>query len=255
MGLLDISGRERPLPTPEAIAKELRQHKEIYEGKMNQGFRSIEFTPFGSPLGKLEVLVRKLLLKLHNEKRLLGTDYDDQSNPTDVKLGLDTNQPLYVWDQLERADETGALVYYPKQFTKENHGGKTKTELLETTVLFPGWQASLVEDTALIPRKNKGTTMGGRRQLEAGLSPNDYLKKLLTDPTYAHESGQTPEDELTRLIRSLLKNGHVIHDYQNTIDSLNYLLAAWVPASEGVPSGSWYRLRCAMEVLTDNGFD
>jgi hypothetical protein len=241
MGLLDITGHERALPSPEAIAQELRGHKEIYEGKINQGFRGMEFTPFGSPLAKLEALVKKLLVKLHNEKRLFGTDYDQQGQTKEVSLDLDTNQPLYVWDQLEKADETGALVYYPKQFTKENHGGKTKTEILETTELFPGWSVSLVENSTAIPRAGKGKMVGGRKQLEAGISSNDYLKKLQTDPTYAHESGQTPEDELTRLIRSLLKNGHVIHDYQNNVDSLNYLLGAWVTASGVVPFGRWYR--------------
>ncbi len=241
MGLLDINGRERVLPTPKAIAAELREHKEIYEVKLNQGFKEMEFTPFGSPLAKLEAVVRKLLLKQHAEGKLFGTDYTGSGEGKETKLDLDISQPLFTWDKLTKADETGAMVYDVKQFTKNDHGGKTKTELLEQEAVFSGWHVSLVEDVAGIPRKGKGRMVGNRRQIEAGISPNDYLKMLLTNPAYAHESGQTPEDELTRLIRSLLKNGHVIHDYQNDVDSLNYLIDSWVPASGNVPYGFWVR--------------
>jgi len=241
MGLLDITGKERPLPTPEAIATELREHKEIFTKKLNQGFTDFRLTPFGSPLAKLEALVRKALLKHHQDGKLFGTDYDVQKQPKPVKLDLDINQPLYVWDKLEKSDENGSIIYYPKQFTKNNHGGQTKQELLEQEAVFPGWNVLLTENTPVIPRGGNGRTIGSRKQLEAGASPNDYLKTFLSNPTYVHESGQTPEDELTALLQRLAKDNQVLHDFGNNVDSLNYLTGAWVPASGDVPDGYWNR--------------
>jgi len=243
MGLLDITGKERKLPSPEELGRELKNHKEAIELKLNQGFTRLAFTPFGSPLAKLELLVQKKLLELHKAGKLVGVNYyDSNGQPQDKPLDLDINHPLYVWDKLDKADETGTLIYFPKQFTSQDYGGQTKIELLENTAIFPGWEVELLESSSFIPRAGKGKTTGGRKQLEAGLAPNEYLSKLKEETEHVDESGQIPEDELTELLRSLMGNGRVIHDFQNNMDSINYHLGAWVPASGGLLIGSWSRL-------------
>jgi len=242
MGLRDINGVGRPFPNPDQITAEVRRHKEVIEHKLNQGFIRLGITPLGARLSEGNKLVGKKLLELHKIGKLLGTNYDESGQPRGTKLDLDTNQPLYVWDALEQADENGKLVYFPTQFTSQNHGGKTKTELLEDPHNpFPGWEVQLLPATPFIPRAGKGRTIGGRKELEAGKSPNAYLAQLSAETAYANESGQTPEDEQIELLRSLYATGHVIHDYANNADSINYHLGAWVPSSGNVPYGLWHR--------------
>src|SRR6185503_866684 len=119
--------------------------------------------------------------------RLFATK-ENQTDP-DVPLELDTNDPLYTWEAYENADVTGELVYFPTAFDQTNHGGKTKAQLLAENK--QGWDIILLEDMPNLPAKRAGKTKGGRKQLEAGASSNEYLEAIKTQAMYQHESGFT----------------------------------------------------------------
>ncbi len=242
-GILDISGTERPVPELDDIKQAVLKNKEFYHQKWEQGFTELEMTPFGLPLSTLVARGRETILKHHKEGRLFQTKKNqaDQSEAL-VPLDLDTDQPLFVWEKLNEADELGTMVYDPKQFTGENHGGRTKRDILKEQEAspFPGFLVSFQEKSVNIPRQGKGRTVGGRIQLEANQTPSEYLKKLQTETVYQGESGETPEEWLIRLMTSLTQTGQVIDDYQGH-GSLNYLTGAWVPASGVVPSAYWDR--------------
>src|SRR3989338_3378524 len=149
------------------------------------------------------------------------------------------------------ADTTGALVYHPQEFSRKNHRGTTKRELLTSA---GGWHIQLIEDLPNIPRKDQGKTIGGRPRLDtAGSSitpyikqgktvpsPQEYLTALHQDPRYRHEHGMTPEDQLAYAILHLEQTNQVIDNYQGN-GSISYQLGAYFPASGAVPYACWYR--------------
>lgn len=96
MGIRGIDGKEYPIPSKDKIREEILSNREKYEAKMKQGFTQIQFTPFGVPLEKLTTILEQRILSHYKEGKLLAT----KDNPTDpdVKLELDTNQPLFKWD-------------------------------------------------------------------------------------------------------------------------------------------------------------
>ena len=210
--------------------------------KLEQGFTNLLIVPFGYSTESLANKQKELILKHHQAKKLL----DRQGN----KLDLNINEPLYLWDSL-KTDTTGGVVYYPTSFDKETHGGITKQELLTPTTPhalskspFPGFHVLLIKLDLKIPRAGDATTTGGRSDLEAGQTPNNYLA-LLQDPEspYHNELGLTPEDSMTLFMRTLHTTNTAMDDYENpdTKDSLNYHLAAYVPASVNVPGSGWSR--------------
>jgi hypothetical protein len=148
------------------------------------------------------------------------------------------------------SDKTGKLVYFPKEFSSQNHRGLTKKQLLEEQ---GGFLVSLIEDLSDIPRATTDPkeiaqrTKGGRRQLEAGKSPKDYLKLMQRETDeegkpnpYRHESGWTPEEWLTYAILRLEKTGQVLDDYHGK-GSMSYQTGTYFPASGSVPGARWRR--------------
>jgi len=183
------------------------------------------------PIVTLADRLKREIVKHHTEGTLTAPG-------THEALELDTKQPLYIWDQLQGADESGELKYYPKEFSKNNHGGLTKQELIEKTKdsAFPGFIVTLSEPTE-IPAEGKGTTLGTRPQLEAHHTPNEYLKTL-KDPTYHHEQGETIEGWMARFLTHLHTRNEVIDDWQGA-GKLNYLTGNYHAASGRVPRGCW----------------
>ncbi|MBU1167025.1 hypothetical protein KKC60_01285, partial [Patescibacteria group bacterium] len=202
IGIVGTDGKECPLPSEEQIKAEILktpETKELFETKMKQGFTELEITPFGLPLERLIDVAKRSILKHHKEGKLFATkkNQDDESEPLEP-LELDENEPFYVWEELKDADTNGALVYYPKEFSK-NHQGQTKQELLEDSKdsPFSGFNVYLREKDINIPREGQGQIQGGRSQLETGKSSEDYPNLLQAQQEYQHESGQTLEDWLT----------------------------------------------------------
>jgi len=116
--ILGIDGKKYPIPTLEQIAARLFERREELKTKHDQGFTKLLLVPFGMSLDALIEVLKQFLLK-HKK------DHPD--------FELDTNEPLYTLEDYQGADigDSPRLVYYPQSFTKEDHGGKTKMEVLE----------------------------------------------------------------------------------------------------------------------------
>ena len=246
LGIEGVDGKEYPIPTQEQINERMEANKELVEKKSEQGFKKLLLVPFGMKLSDLTDAYKASILRHNSEGRLFSTkkNPDDQSEQP-VPLPLDKNKPLYVWDGYNDADVNGKLVYFPVEFS-ENHQGRTKQEILEEGEggETPGWNIILIEDMPDIPRKTKGKVTGGRKQFEAGDTPNNYLKALKDSEkggTYQNEDGMTPEDQLIYSIVHLEETDQVIDDWQGN-GAVSYQLGAYFPASGSVPSAFWYRV-------------
>ncbi|HOX40812.1 MAG TPA: AAA family ATPase [bacterium] len=231
-GIIDINGRECPLPTMETVMAQLAEKQEIIAPKIEQGFNKLLLVPFGKSLDQLIQVSKQRILEHKRQNKLLGTD--------GTALDLDTSEPIWVWDQYPSADRQGKIVYNPTAYTQNNHGGQTKAEILADSSVTPGWQIQLVEDMPDIPRANNGKNISGRAQPEAGKTPNEYLRTQQTEPVYTNEQFFTPESWITYFISHLEETDQVIDDYQGR-GSVRYLGAAWFPSASYVPYAYWNR--------------
>ena len=237
LGIRGIDGKEYPVPKPEEILKQLEAKKEMILEKMEQGFIKLIIEPFAYSFDALSEKYKKAIVQHHKDGKLLAT----KENPTDPdeKLELDTNQPLWRWeDGYSKCDTEDKIVYFPKEFSK-NHGGKTKKELLASDS-SNAWRIWLVEDMPNIPREGKGKEVGKRHQLEANKSPTEYLKLLQTKSEYKNESGLTPEADIMYALTNLEETNQVTNDYQGK-GLLSYQIGAYFPSSGYVPYSYWNR--------------
>lgn len=234
VGVVVTDGKEVwecPTPKWELIKAEIEQRPELEE-KIEQGFTVLQLTPLLTQQEFITILEAQL--KKHKEEgKLFGSD--------GMPLELDTNQPVYLYDQFRNADLNGSMRYYPQKFDKNDPGGMTKAELIKQSLNspFPGWEASLIE-SGEIPARGKGKTIKGRKQPEAGASSIDYLKLLQTNPTHRHETGKIPESWLAEFIMRLHIKNQVLGDWQG-IGKAELLIGTYHPSSDFVPYGYWYR--------------
>jgi len=187
----------------------MAERKELLLKKKEQGFTELLISPFGMSLKELINRTRKLILEKHKQKKLLGTD--------GYKLDLNQDESVYTTDDYEQgnADNSGELIYDIKKYDINFHGGKTKKEILENIDKkenFLGYHVMLIEDLPDLP--TKGKVKAGRKQLEANMSPEQYLELLKKKDQYRGETGLTPEDQLSYLIYYLKKNNQVIDDWE-----------------------------------------
>src|SRR3989344_5405008 len=238
LGIRGIDGKEYPVPKPEEILKQLEAKKEMILEKMEQGFIKLIIEPFAYSFDALSEKYKKAIVQHHKDGKLLAT----KENPTDPdeKLELDTNQPLWRWeDGYSKCDTEDKIVYFPKEFGA-NHGGKTKKELLASDS-SNAWRIWLVEDMPNIPREGKGKEVGKRHQLEANKQPKEYLELFRTKSEYKNESGLTPEADILYALTNLEEKNQVINDYQGK-GLLSYQIGAYFPSSGYVPSSCWFRV-------------
>jgi len=227
LGMYDINNQECPIPDYEEILKRLEAKAELLEKKRKQGFTELLLVPIGTPLSFLIDRTRDLIVKKHKQGKLLGTDGQ--------KLELDENQPVYVDDEYQDADIKGNIVYFPQKFDKANHGGKTKEELIKET---GGWQIEIIEDMPDLPAEEKGKAVGGRKQLEANQSPEQYLKKIQSDKQYEGEALSTPEAQLSYFMQYLQKHDQAIDDWQGKGKAC-WNAGAFFKGAGLVPCGGW----------------
>lgn len=229
-GIIGIDGREYPIPTLEQVEAKLAERAELVETKAEQGFTKLLLVPFGMSLDKL---VRKygqaLTRQADSSAGLVSSD--------GTSLELDKNTPVYVSYSWQGTDASGEMVYYPKDFTPDGHGGTTKSELIASG---EAWQVMLVEDMVDIPANGAGQELAGRGQLEADTSPRGYLEILGSTPAYNGESGLTPEAWLTLALTRLDESGKVLDDWGGR-GKVNYLLGAYNPLTGYLPFGYWAR--------------
>jgi hypothetical protein len=239
-----VDNIEYPVPDYHEILERIEANREMLSLKAEQGFTKILLTPFGYSMEDLIAKYKETIREKATQRKdgkLLATG-GNPDNPTDL-LEVDMNAPVY--NTSEYTD--GSMVYGVKEFSA-NHQGKTKQELL---ALDPAnaWSIDLIEDMPNIPRAGQGQEVGGRHQLEAGKSPNEYLQTLQT-PQYLNEEGLTPEAEMMLAIYHLQATGEVSNDYDGK-GSISLNLGAYMSSGD-VPCSFWGRYRRRAYL---NGYD
>jgi len=234
MGIKGIDNKEYAFPTEQEIVKRMRENKETLKTKTEQGFNQLLVVPFGMKLDDLIEKYKQVILKHHKQGKLLATK-ENPSDP-DKPLELDENEPVWAWEKYQGADISGELVYFPKEFS-QNHKGKTKQDILKEK---GGFSILLIENLPNIPRKDKGKDIRGRKQLEAGKTPNQYLETLKTNPDCENETGMTPEEQIIYAIKHLEQTNQVIDDYFGK-GSASYQLGTFFAADGYVPYAGWDR--------------
>jgi hypothetical protein len=158
-----------------------------------------------------------------------------------MPVRVNAEKQVWIWDTLREALDTDELVYFPQEYST-NHRGQTKLEVVNNGRIcaVPGWSVGLVESLPIMPQQGRGKTLGGRRQLEIGSSPRDYLLTLQTQ-AYQGETGKTLEDFITRFLTHL----ETTNEVSNDVDDKNavWCLAQYLRVSYGdlVPTGRWIR--------------
>src|SRR5260370_20465295 len=99
-----------------------------------------------------------------------------------IAVRVNTEKQVWIWDTLRQAIDTDELVCFPQAYAS-NHRGQTKLEVVNNGRIcaVPDWSVGLVESLPIMPQQDRGKTVGGRRQLEIGYSPREYLKTLQTE--------------------------------------------------------------------------
>ncbi len=238
-GLIGIDGKEYPVPTQEQVVELFAAHSELVARKVPQGFDRLELTPLAMPLPSLFDLMNAAILKHAAEGKIYQTRPSVSEPLTPVRVNKE--KQVWIWDALRQAIATDELAYFPQAYSSAQRG-QTKSEVIHDGRIcaFPGWSVGLVECFPIMPEQGQGRTLGGRRQLETGSSPNEYLQ-ILQSEAYQGETGKTLEDFITRFLTHL----ETTNEVSNDVDDNNALwcLAQYVriPYAECVPTGRWHR--------------
>ena len=236
-GIIGQDNKEYIVPTLDEILERMNKNIEKYNTKIEQGFTKLLIVPFAKKLydpednTSLTEIHKKTILDKYNNNQLFSTNGD--------KLGLDTNELLWVWKEGYSQDDEN-IIYFPKQFDPKNHGGKTKSQLLQEDQL--GFQILLLEENIDIPAEKEGQPISNRDQLEVNLNPEEYLEKIQTEAQYQHEQGLTTEAWLTLAITHLHKHNQVIDDWKGSGKAC-YNTATYFLSSSNVSRGSWNQVR------------
>ena len=238
------------IPTWNIVKESLQKNKEIIQEKHAQGFTKMLVVPFGYDL---KTMAERFKVKVRELDETVGI-FGAGGEKVEFKKE-DEDYPVYIWDGWDE----NQLVYYPKQYTKEDHGGLTKDDAIK---INGAWQICFVEDMPVIPLEGKD--VGGRRQIDRrgscikGQAQTPMIKdfkeamdnlelepgkRQLKEPTgYSHEKGQTPEQYLWMQLTSLLaKEKPVLMDYENNEYRGTYLIECFSVSSRDVPFANWYR--------------
>ena len=239
-GVVGIDGDEYPAPTEAQTLTLFERDADLIEEKRAQGFTRLLLTPIAMPLPRLIDHVNAYVNKRSEQGPIIRTKRD-HGDP-DVAVEPSSKEPVWIWERVGRALDTPEVVYFPTAYEKQDHGGQSKDEVVHDPrrCVVPGWSVGLVEDIPIMPRKGGGEVVGGRRQLEAGSTPRDYLETLLSPP-YRRETGWTMEDMLTHFLTVLHATGQVSHDRSdgNALWLLGMYMPTLMPKALVVPTGHW----------------
>lgn len=236
-GIVGVDGAAYPAPTLDQVLELLERSEELVETKAEQGFTRLQLTPVATPVQQLIEGVNAAVRA--REGGLLRTKRDP--GDADVPAGVSSKEPVWIWERVRAALDTPEVVYFPAAYTGD-HGGQAKEEVVRDPrrCSVPGWSVGLIEPISIMPGEGRGRVVGGRRQLEAGSTPRDYLGTLATPP-YRGETGWTLEDLLTHFLVHLEATGQVSHDRAdgNATWLLGTYLPTLVPGALVVPTASW----------------
>jgi hypothetical protein len=239
MGVTGTDGKEYPFPTREQVADLFDQNQELVERKVPQGFDRLELIPIAIPVSRLIDLMTGALSRHAAE----GTIFQTRRSTSDLLIPVRVNKEkhVWVWETLRKALDTDELVYFPQEYSA-NHRGQNKSEVILNGRIcaVPGWSVGLVESLRVMPGPGKGKTLAGRKQLEIGFSPREYLQTLQEEP-YRSETGKTLEDFMTAFLARLETTNEVSNDVRN--GNALWCLGQYmkIPYAEVVPTGRWHR--------------
>ncbi|MBI9047172.1 MAG: hypothetical protein JEZ06_21980 [Anaerolineaceae bacterium] len=242
IGVIGIDGEEYPIPSLKQVTLLFDQNRELVRKKMSQGFDRLELTPLAIQEPLLISQLKTAILKQGAQ----GTIHQTRKSPSDplIPLRVNSEKQVWVWETLLQVIDAEELVFFPQEYSS-NHMGQTKLEIINNGNIcaVPGWSIGLVENLRVMPEKGEGITLGGRKQLEIGLSPREYLE-LLQTPAYIGETGKTLEDFITKFLTHLVTTTEVCHD-RNDNNAL-WFLGLYVKyrddlKSDFVPTGWWHR--------------
>jgi hypothetical protein len=243
VGVIGVDGNEYPFPTHEQVVDIFDCNRELVRRKVPQGFDRLELTPLAMPIPVLVERMRAALLKHSAE----GEIYQTRTSHSDplIPVRINTEKHVWIWDTLRGVLDTNELVYFPREYSSDHHG-LTKIEAINDAAIcaVQGWSVGLVESLAIVPQQGRGKTLGGRKQIEVGSSPRDYLQ-VLQSQDYHGETGKTLEDFIIRFLTHLEETKEVSNDRYD--DNSLWCLGQYVKyvekiRSDLVPTGWWHRL-------------
>ncbi len=238
-GIVGFDGREHPLPTLERVTGLFDRHRDFVALKVSQGFDRLLLTPLAISLSDLVAKTRASIL----ERAAEGTVCRSRRSPKDpfVPVRVNKEKQVWIWETLRRAFDSDDLVYFPREYSGD-HGGLTKRQAVGDPRIcaVPGWSVGLAESVRFIPAPGSGRTRGGRRQIESGLSPCEYLD-LLKGDAYRGETGPTLEDFLVEFLTRLRETGEVGREVEDA--NALWCLGQYMKISyaEIVPAARWIR--------------
>jgi hypothetical protein len=239
IGVIGIDDAEYPIPTPEQVKELLAQNRELVGRKVQEGFYRLELTPMVMPLPILIERMGAAILRHAAE----GKIYRARRSPSDppIPVRVNSEKHVWIWETLRKALDTDELVYFPQEYSSD-HQGQTKLEIVNNGSIcaVPGWSVGLVESLPIMPQPGQGMILGGRKQLEIGSSPREYLQTLRTE-AYRGETGKTLEDFIITFLTCLETTNEVSNDVgdNNALWCLGQYLK--LPYAELVPTGRWIR--------------
>jgi hypothetical protein len=242
LGVIGGDGKEYPLPSQDQMNALFADNRELVSRKVSQGFDHLELTPMAMPVLLLLDRMNAAIIKHAME----GEIYQTRRHPSDplIAARVNSEQQVWIWNTLRQAIDAEELVYFPQEYSL-NHQGRSKLEVVNTGQIcaIPGWSVGLVECLPIMPQPGQGMTLGGRKQLEIGSSPREYLRTLQT-PAYQGETGETVEEFATRFLIRLGTANEVSNDrYDNNALWLlgHYVKYVEQVRSDLVPTGWWHR--------------
>jgi len=204
-GIIDINGVAHLAPSLEDVLDKFTPEKvKNLKEKISQGFKKLLIVPLGMSINELKDLYIKFLVKKNDEGKFIS--------PDGSRLEINDSKPPYEFtlDDSDRAEDKGKLLYFPRHFKRTEHDdGVTKRELIKQGQT---WRLELIEDSPILPDDKDIKILGGRKQIPAGLSPEDYLKLIQESEEYRGEKGFTLEDWLTYAITNLAEGRGQIDD-------------------------------------------
>jgi hypothetical protein len=242
IGVIGIDKKEYPVPTLEQVLELFAHNRDFVDRKIKQGFNYLELTPMAMSTPLLIERMKAAILKHAAEGEIYQTRLS-LSDPL-IPARVNTEKTIWIWDTLRQVLDTDELVYFPQEYSS-NHKGQTKLEVVNNGRIcaIPGWSIRLIESFPIMPEQCRGKTLGGRKQLEIGSSPREYLRTLQTK-AYQGETGKTLEDFIIEFLTRLETTNEVSNDrYDN---NALWLLGQYVKymkhiKSGLVPTGWWHR--------------
>lgn len=238
-GVIGIKGEVYPVPTHEELRRVFSRNRELVNKKLRQGFTQLQLTPIGMPVPRLIERVKAAIAEHAAAGSVMQTKVNQGDAPVMARV---SDKPLWSWETVLKAMDSPEMVYFPRSYSKGDHQGLSKEEVVKSQSLCaaPGWSVGLVEPIPIMPKRGHGRTIGMRRQLEAGATPREYLQSL-SGEAYEGETGWTPEDFLTHFVIQLDAFDQVSHDRYD--GNALWLLGAFMPNKYSgiVPVGYWSR--------------